>query len=116
MISIVHSGLPEFSHCENSLRVCKQFAEYMGFHLIGEVIIPDTGAIEGTQIDRIKRISAVLDQIINVIRFEKKGDQIKRIIAKPSLPPYVFRIIGNIIMKYFAKKNKANVFQKGYDY
>ena len=114
MFFIVHCGLPEYHHCENSLEICRQFSENMGFRLKGEVIIPDTGAVDGAPIKRKKRIKTVLDNLIDLMLHGKNGNTIKRIIAKPYLNPFIFRILGNFIMKHFAKKNKANVFQKIY--
>lgn len=111
LFCIVHCGLPEWRHCENALAICREFAKQMGFDMKGEAIIPDTGAIEGGRIAGIRRIRVQLDALIRLI---VSGETGTRRIARPSMPPRVFRILGNAIMKHFAKKNRADVFQKIY--
>lgn len=115
MFTIVHCGLPEATHCHNALDVCKKFSEIMGFIFAGSLIIPDTGAIDGSPVENNKRIIQMLDKAINVLNCPGITYHTIEFISKPSMRPFFFRIIGNIIMKHFARKNKVNVFQKGYD-
>ena len=115
IIFIVHCGLPEVSHCQNALAICKQFAEFMNFIHIASVVIPDTGAIDGGTVEKNKRITGILDQITELINNPCETCIAETLIAKPSMPPVIFRFFGNMIMKYFAGKNKVSVFQKGYD-
>jgi len=114
MFSIVHCGLPKYVHCNNAVAVCKKFSENMGFNYSGSAIIPDTGAIDGSSIEKIKRIRSILNNSIDILNCYRIIDQEIKLIGKPSMHPFLFRIFGNIIMKHFAKKNKVNVFQKGY--
>jgi hypothetical protein len=113
MFSIVHCGLPEPAHCDNALTVCKIFSEKMGFNHAGCAIIPDTGAIDGSPIEKNKRIVSVLNKVIDVVTCYRIIDNKVKFIGKPSMYPIFFRMFGNIIMKNFARKNNVSVFQKG---
>lgn len=116
MLTIIHCGLPEANHCMDALAICKNFAEKMGLNYAGSVIIPDTGSIDGSPVNNCKRIRSILDELImNISDINNIGNDLE-LIGKPSMHPIFFRIFGNMIMKFFARKNKANIFQKAYDF
>jgi len=114
MFSIVHCGLPEAAHCYNAIDVCKCFSKNMGFIYSGSAILPDTGAIDGASVGKIRRIRSVLDKSIDILNYSDGAAHKNEFIGKASMHPFLFRLFGNIIMKHFAKKNNVNVFQKGY--
>lgn len=115
MFTIVHCGLPEAAHCYNALSVCKNFSENMGFINLGSAILPDTGAIDGASVGKIRRIRSVLDKAIDILNYSGVAANKNEFIGKASMHPFLFRLFGNILMKHFAKKNNVSVFQKGYD-
>ncbi len=114
MISIIHCGLPEAEHCNNALAICKNFAEKMQFNFVGSAVFPDTGSIDGSAVDKHTRITSNLDRLITSTCIHENNENAVELIGKPSMHPLFFRIFGNVIMKYFARKNKANIFQKVY--
>ncbi|MBN2050801.1 MAG: hypothetical protein JW760_10180 [Spirochaetales bacterium] len=111
---ILHCGLPEPTHCSGALAVCRRFSEERGCTYGGSAVIPDTGAIDGASVERNKRVRSILDAALDILQGSMEKDHETDITGKPSMHPFFFRVFGNPIMKHFARKNKADLFQKAY--
>lgn len=112
---ILHCGLPEPTHCSGALAVCRCFSEEMGCAYGGSAVIPDTGAIDGASVERNKRVRSLLDAALDILQGSPEKDHETNITGKPSMHPFFFRLFGNPIMKHFARKNKADIFQKAWE-
>jgi hypothetical protein len=101
LVAVVNSGFPEASQSETALGICCQFAREAGFEWAGGLALGGGGVIAGRRLEKIgRRVRSVVQALDLTAAALADGQRVPppavRLMARPLIPPFIYRIIGNV--------------------
>ena len=112
--AISNCGFPEATQNQTALATCEEFAREAGFTWLGGLALGGGGAIAGRPLESlggmVRNIRKALDGMAKALAGgEEIPAESMRLIAKPVLPFWLYRIAGNRGWKKQMKENKVGV-------
>jgi len=112
--AISNCGFPEATQNQTVLATCKEFAREAGFTWLGGLALGGGGAIAGRPLESIggmvRNMRKALDGMAEALaRGEKIPAESMRLMAKPLVPIWLYRLFGNRGWKKQMKENKVGV-------
>jgi hypothetical protein len=104
--AISNCGFPESYHNDTALKICNQFAIEMSWEWKGSLAVGMGAAINGTQLIEPKgMVKNIVQELDNV--YDKLIHTSDSIIAsaEPSIPKWLYIVMGNMGWRYQAFKN-----------
>ena len=110
LVAIVNCGFPEHSHNDLSIEMCRQFAAQAGWHWSGALSLGGGGVLGGRPLRERGPVSRSVRHALEVAAaaFDDGRDvpeEAVRLMAKPMLPPRLYRWASNHGWRSMARGN-----------
>jgi hypothetical protein len=108
LAAIVNCGFPEASRCEAALAICRQFARETGLVWAGGLALGGGGTISGRHLEklgrRIRHVAHALElSAAALVAGQPVPPAAARLMARPIVPPFAYRFVGNMLWRWHAK-------------
>jgi len=104
--AISNCGFPESHHNNTALKICKQFAIEMNWEWRGSLAVGMGAAINGSQLIEPKgMVKNIIQELDNVYDKLAHTDDLIKASAAPSIPQWLYILMGNMGWRYQAFKN-----------
>ncbi len=110
LVAIVNNGFPEATQNVTALAICRQFALEAGLEWAGGLSFGGGGVINGAALERVgfpaRNIKKALDLVAgDLLAGNAVSGQAVELMAKPSVPRWLFLLVGNRRWNMMAKQN-----------
>lgn len=110
LVAVVNCGFPEAYHCNVAVEICGEFARETGIRFLGGLTLGGGEAVRGKSLEQMgfftKNVRRSFDVSADLIAEGKEiSDEAKRLMAKPLIPYWIYRLIAKIGFNSEAKKN-----------
>ncbi|MBD3213226.1 MAG: hypothetical protein GF311_11520 [Candidatus Lokiarchaeota archaeon] len=114
LIAISNSGFPEASQIDLAMKICKNFAEDMGFQWKGGLQFGGGEVIHGRDLEEIGRMIESLKKGLKMAGRDLSDDnpisqEAKELVSEQTIPMGMFKLFANLGWRWRALKNR-NVF------
>ncbi len=111
-VAIVNNGFPEPWHNEVSLRICRRFADEVGFEWGGGLNVGGGAAINGRPMEESGGMTAKLRKALDLAaepigRGEPVPREIEEQVAQQLYPAWITTTFGGVGWRHQARKNKV---------
>ncbi len=111
-LCIVNCGFPEAHHNDTAIAICRKFAGEVGFEWAGGLALGGGEAIIGKSLDKlgfmVRNITKSLDLTADDLANGKVlSHQAVTLMAKPLMPAWIYKLIGEFSFKRQAKKHQV---------
>ncbi len=112
--AICNCGFPEATQNQTALATCEEFSREVGFRWLGGLALGGGAAIAGRPLESLggmaRNIRAALGGMAKALaRGEEVPAESMRLMARPLLPIWLYRVVSNRGWRKQVKKNKAGV-------
>jgi hypothetical protein len=110
LLAVCNSGFPEAEHCAVALDICRRFAQEAGLHWSGGLALGGGGIIDGQPLEArgflTRRLRRGLDLTADALAAgEDVPDEAVQLLARPLLPPSLFRFVATRNFRAAARKS-----------
>jgi multimeric flavodoxin WrbA len=111
-VALANSGFPEMRHNAPALAICETFARHAGFEWAGGLSLGAGGVVGGVPLaengGRTMGIRVALDLAAEALASGKSiPDKAQELLAKPVIPHWAYRLMGNWGFRQMSKKYGA---------
>jgi len=111
-VAIVNNGFPEPWHNEVSLRICRRFADEVGFEWSGGLNVGGGAAIDGKPLEEAGGMTVKLRKALDLAaepigRGEPVPKEIEEQVAHQMYPAWINTTLGGVGWRHQARKNKV---------
>lgn len=116
---ILNCGFPESRQNDTALAICRKFAEEAGLDWAGGLAMGGGEAIGGKSLEAlgffVRNVRRSLDLVaIDLAGGRQVSGEAVRLMAKPLVPGWIYRVIANFRFRRKAKRNRA--YSRFYDH
>ena len=122
MAVILNCGFPESQHNDTAIEICRIFAEKSEFHWLGGLSLGGGGGITGKKLTEAGRMARHAINALDMTATAFADNQsipaeAVSVMAKPSIPKWLYKAVGNHGWKRQAKKlgTMGKLYQCPYD-
>lgn len=113
-VCIVNCGFPEAHQNDTAIAICRKFASEVGFEWAGGLALGGGEAIQGKPLDRlglmVRNVRKSLDLTADdLAKGRALSHQAVTLMAKPLMPAWIYKLIGEFGFKRQAEKHGANL-------
>lgn len=110
LIAISNSGFPESSQIDLAMKICKNFANEMGFQWKGELQFGCGEVIHGRDLEDVGKMTENLKKGLKMAAKEISSDRLisqeaKDFVSKKTIPKGMFKLFANLGWRFRAMKN-----------
>jgi hypothetical protein len=108
-MAIINCGFPDSYHNDTALAICKQFARETGFDWVGALSMGGGEAISGRELAKAGRVAKYAIKSLDLAADSLANDELLPqkaidLMAKRSIPRWLYVFIGGLSWKSMAKK------------